>query len=236
MKADNAKSWMGWLLLSAAVTIVLWRLPWGNYLLYPFTILATWFHEMGHGLAALVLGGSLHQLILWPDGSGLALFSIGEDPGRIVSALTAAGGPLGPVVCGALFILSGRNARSASAALYLLGLALALSVVLWVRPLFGIVAISGWAVAILLLAFRAPDWAREFGIQFLGVQACVSAYRSLGYLFTQRAKVGGKMMTTDTYSMQDALLLPHWFWALAIVAVSAGILILALRTACKPAP
>jgi hypothetical protein len=38
------------LALAAATTVVLWQFAAGRYLLYPFTILATWFHEMGHGL------------------------------------------------------------------------------------------------------------------------------------------------------------------------------------------
>lgn len=42
-----------WLMAAALVTVVLWQIPQGDYILYPFTILATWFHEMGHGLAAI---------------------------------------------------------------------------------------------------------------------------------------------------------------------------------------
>lgn len=51
-----------WLVAAAGLTVLLWRFPWGNYLLYPFTLLATWFHEMGHGLTALLLGESF---IVW---------------------------------------------------------------------------------------------------------------------------------------------------------------------------
>jgi hypothetical protein len=33
-----------WGLIAVAVfTVVLWQIPGGNYILYPFTILATWF-------------------------------------------------------------------------------------------------------------------------------------------------------------------------------------------------
>ena len=44
-------------LLTAGVLVVFApALPFGNYLIYPFMILATWFHEMGHGLTALAFG------------------------------------------------------------------------------------------------------------------------------------------------------------------------------------
>ena len=39
-------------------TVALWQVPYGDTLLYPFTLLATWFHEMGHGLASMLLGRS----------------------------------------------------------------------------------------------------------------------------------------------------------------------------------
>lgn len=31
-----------WLVAAAGLTVLLWQLPWGNYILYPFTILAAW--------------------------------------------------------------------------------------------------------------------------------------------------------------------------------------------------
>ncbi len=36
----------------ALASIMLWQTALGSLLLYPFTILATWFHEMGPGIAA----------------------------------------------------------------------------------------------------------------------------------------------------------------------------------------
>ncbi|MEY4952853.1 MAG: hypothetical protein RL299_1277, partial [Pseudomonadota bacterium] len=33
----------------ALASILAWQTALGSLVLYPFTILATWFHEMGHG-------------------------------------------------------------------------------------------------------------------------------------------------------------------------------------------
>jgi hypothetical protein len=93
------------LALAAATTVVLWQFTAGRYLLYPFTILATWFHEMGHGLCAMLLGGSFVSLSLFPDGSGYAVHSGSRFFGRPGLALVAAAGPLGPALAGALLIL-----------------------------------------------------------------------------------------------------------------------------------
>jgi hypothetical protein len=82
---------ISWLIGAAAVTLLLWQFSWGNYILYPFSILATWFHEMGHGLTALFLGGNFHKLVMLPNGSGYAVHSGSLFLGPIGRALVAAG-------------------------------------------------------------------------------------------------------------------------------------------------
>ena len=46
----------------AVCTSVLWQFEFGYYLLYPFTILGTWFHEISHGIAAMILGAHFSKL------------------------------------------------------------------------------------------------------------------------------------------------------------------------------
>ena len=48
----------------AVVSVLLWQTRIGSLVLYPFTILATWFHEMGHGLAAMLTGSSFERLLI----------------------------------------------------------------------------------------------------------------------------------------------------------------------------
>ncbi|NJK89178.1 MAG: hypothetical protein HC923_07070, partial [Myxococcales bacterium] len=56
--------------------------------LYPFTLLATFAHELGHGLVALSLGYDFQSLRLFPDGSGVAYWS--GSPGRLGRAIVIA--------------------------------------------------------------------------------------------------------------------------------------------------
>ena len=60
------------LLLAVATIIVVWQLPYGPQVLYPLSLLATFAHELGHGLAALLAGEEFEYLLLHADGSGLA--------------------------------------------------------------------------------------------------------------------------------------------------------------------
>ena len=208
--------------------MVLWQIPGGAYILYPFTILATWFHEMAHGLAALALGGSFSKLLIFSSGSGLAYYSGPLRLEPISRALVAAAGPMGPPIAGAALILASRNARTASVGLYLLGAFLLVSTAVWVRSAFGIIAIPAIGLAILVVCSRGSRETRRLAVQFLGVQACVSTYHQVGYLFTYSA---GPLGISDTAQMQRILLLPYWFWGGLIAIASLLILAYSLHAA-----
>ncbi len=196
---------LSWLIAAAVVTVVLWQVPGGNYVLYPCTILATWFHEMAHGLMALVLGGSFTKLLIFSDGSGVAYYAGPLFLGPLGRALVAAAGPMGPPLAGAGLILTSRSTRAASMSLMVLAGLLLLSTAIWVRSAFGLLAIPVIGFAVLAVALKGSGRVQGFAVQFLGVQACVSTYRQMSYLFSYSA---GPLGISDTAQMQKALVLP----------------------------
>ncbi|KOP27456.1 peptidase M50 [Hapalosiphon sp. MRB220] len=219
-----------WLITAAIATIILWQVPIGEYILYPFTILATWFHEMSHGLMALILGGNFQQLLIFSNGSGVASYSYSGSLllGPLGRALVAAAGPMGPPIAGAALILASRSFKTASWSLKILGGFLLLSTAIWVRSLFGLVAIPLLGLIILGIGLKAPRWMQGFAIQFLGVQACVSTYHQLDYLFSYSA---GPLGISDTAQIQQQLFLPYWFWGSVMAIASLIILVQSLRLA-----
>ncbi|MEJ1932599.1 M50 family metallopeptidase [Nostoc sp. NIES-2111] len=217
-----------WLVGAAIATAILWQIPGGDYILYPFTILATWFHEMGHGLMALLLGGQFQKLQIFSNGSGVASYAIRTSLGSIGPGLVAAAGPMGPPLAGAALILASRSFTTASLSLKILGSFLLLSTLIWIRSLFGLVAIPLLGLIILGISFKAPRWMQGVAIQFLGVQACVSTYHQLDYLFSYTA---GPLGLSDTAQMQRYLLLPYWFWGGLMAIASLIILVQSLRVA-----
>jgi len=221
-----------WLVAAAIATTVLWQIPGGDYILYPFTILATWFHEMGHGLMALILGGEFQKLEIFSNASGRASYAIATSLGPIGPGLVAAAGPMGPPIAGAALILASRSFKTASLSLKILGIFLLLSTVIWVRSWFGLVAIPLLGLIIVGISLKAPHWVQGFAIQFLGVQACVSTYHQLDYLFSYSA---GYLGLSDTAQMQRYLLLPYWFWGGLMAIASLVILIQSLRVAYRSA-
>lgn len=208
----------------ALASILLWQTTLGSLLLYPFTILATWFHEMGHGLAAMLAGREFERLLIFADGSGVALSLRPADGYRSIDALVAASGPLGPAIAGALLIAASRSPAATRYALAALGVALVVSTAIWVRSLTGWLVLPALGLAIALLALRGSVALRRFAIQLVGVQAAISAWQQFDYLFSPGGSVGGALHRSDTGAIADVLLLPHWFWGAVISAAILALL------------
>lgn len=219
LAAQAHRQRIGLLAVIAVASVILWQTMIGSLLLYPFTILATWFHEMGHGVAAMLTGSSFERLLIFPDGSGVAQSMRPADASGLTNALIAASGPLGPAIAGSLLIIASRTDKATRAALTVVGLALIVSTVIWVRTLTGWLVLPALGIAILALAWRGSAAQQRFGIQLLGVQACISVWQQFGYLFSSGGNIGGELHRSDTSAIADALLLPYWFWGAAISAV-----------------
>jgi len=223
-----------WTLAALAVgSILLWQTYWGSLLLYPFTILATWFHEMGHGLAAILIGGQFEHLAIYPDGSGVARSLIPSDASVFSGAFVSAAGPLGPPVVGALLIVASRSRQATRIALGVLAGALLLSTLIWVRSVVGWLVLPGMALALIVVFWRGSSRVQDFVIQLLGAQACISAWQDTSYLFSDGGFVAGQPQRSDTAAIADSLLLPYWFWGGAISLLILALLAASLRFALR---
>lgn len=218
------------LILAAAITFFLPGIPYGNYILWPFVILTTFIHEMGHGLMALAVGGSFLKLEIFSNASGLA-WNSGVSPG-IPHALVAAAGLLGPSTAGGLFILAGRSSKGASRAFLILSIFMLVSTAIWVRTIYGIVSVSIIGFIFLLISRRAEPGTHQFLIQFLGAQMLADTLtRTMDYLFTGSVHVGGETRHSDTGTIAENLGGPYWFWGAILAVIAILIFILSLRRA-----
>lgn len=219
-KITEQQKYILWMLAFAVLTIILWRIPYGMLVLYPFTILSTWFHEMAHGVMALILGGSFHQLEIYADGSGLAIWSGNVFGGNFGRALVAAAGPLGPTAAGALLIVLSKKDKHVKAILYTLSAILAFSVIYWIRSVYGIPVILTFAVLIFFAAFKMQPKNQKLLLIFLGIQAFLSIYLSIGYLMSQEAYIENEFHISDTGIISQNLFFPYWIWGGFILFIS----------------
>ncbi len=221
------------LLLSAAAIGLLWQLPYGAQMLYPLTLLATFAHEMGHGLSALALGASFDQMLLHADGSGMAVWH--GTPGRLATALIAAGGLVGPTLAGVSLLLVSRAPRFARAALVLVAALLLTVVALWVRNAFGIGFLLAWALCLGLAARLLSDAAAAFLLHLIALTLCLSWFTDLNYMFSRQAVVNGVVHLSDSEVIAQALWLPYWFWGACVAVFSLTLVLLGIGVVSRAA-
>jgi len=210
--------------------------PWLWALAYPFRLLTTLVHELGHGLAALATGGDFLRFVVFPDGSGLA-YTAGGWRLAVIPA-----GYLGAAAFGAALILTGRRARVARAALGAVGAGLliltlryALPSLFTVEGLGGLLAlVSGLALgaAALWLALRAGAAAVVFAVHLIAFVAGLTAFADLWTLIGLSRLAGASgAPATDARSMAEVIPLPAVVWAALWALAAAALLAGALRAA-----
>jgi hypothetical protein len=219
--------------------VFIWQTYYGYYILYPFTILGTWFHEMGHGVMAIAMGGKFLYLEIFPNGAGLAHNIITDKylSLKYARALVSAAGLFGPPVVGSILILMSKSFRKSKVILYFLSICMLVSVVIWVRTPVGIVVISSLGLLFLVLAIKAKDSIKQFVVQIIGLMACVDTYKQIGYLYMGRVTVDGSESFSDTGQIANQLGLTYSFWGTFILIMSFLLLLTSLyyrnRTAVK---
>lgn len=215
---------------SIVLTVLLFYVPYGHLIGRPLLWLSTLAHEMGHGLAAMMVGGTFESFVMFPDGSGVATHS--GDLGSVRRALVSAGGLVGPAIAAVGCFLAARREAVARSALVLLGVGLLVAEVMVVNNLFGFVFVGALAVVcfgLSVLGRTVSQWALMFG----GVQLALSVYSRSDYLFTPVANTATGAHPSDVANMASALGGPYWFWGGVCGGFSALVLlfgvIIALR-------
>jgi hypothetical protein len=211
---------------SIALTITLYLVPIFRSLAWPLLLISTLAHELGHGLAAVAVGGDFEALMMWSDGSGVATWS--ALVGRFGHAFIAAGGLVGPAFAAAICLLAGRSERGARIALWIMGVALVIADTLVVRSLFGAVFVAVLAVVFMVLASLKQGWVAQLGLVLVAVQLALSVFSRADYLFTPVAVTAAGSMPSDVARISEALVLPYWFWGGCCGLISVAVLLLAL--------
>jgi len=218
-------------------SLLLWNLPFGGVLLYPFKLLATWLHEMSHGLSMLMTGVGFDHVTIYRDTSGLAYGT--NEAGSVGRAVIAAAGYMGTPLWGALLLVVTPNARLARWALLLLA-ALLIGTSLTVIDVpdgdtFGPWGIGAIGTACAAAAVAVPARWRLAIAHFVAAQSCVNSILDIRVLLRPSQVVGGKIAgASDAHNMAAATFgttatWAVWLWAIVWLLWSLGVLYVALR-------
>jgi hypothetical protein len=232
-KDDDRPTSRGALLIAAAVSIIVGVfVPFGGVLLYPFTLLATWVHEMGHGLTALALGGGFDQLEIFGNAAGLA--HTRNAPGA-VDALVCLGGLMAPAVAGAAILSTARGPRRAQVIIVGLGVALLASLAIWVRSVAGFIAVPLVAAVLVVFAWWGSPRERLFLAQFIGLRLALDTMgRGMDYLFTDSVTIDGVKHASDIARVAEGFGGPRFLWSGVIASVCISFVGIGLVAAWRP--
>ena len=207
--------------------------PFGRLIVYPFTLLATWVHETGHGVAALATGGHFKRLLIFWDASGQAITR--EAPGWPV-AITCLGGLWAPPLVGALLLASARGPRRARVALSTLTALLLVTLALWVRSPAGLVVVPLAAALLGWVAWRGSPLQRLVLVQLVALTLALDTVgRLLSYALSSTAQVGGQQQQSDVAVVAAALGGHYLAWGLIVIAVALALLAVGGWLAWRPA-
>lgn len=141
----------------ALVVTVVWLL-WHTWWVYPLKILVVFFHELSHGLAAIVTGGEIAGIELLAKEGGLCRTLGGN------RFLTLSAGYLGSLLWGGLILVAASRTRHDQLVTAALGALLIFASLVWVRPIFSfgfpfaVAAGLGLLVVGLKASERVNDW------------------------------------------------------------------------------
>lgn len=240
--AEDAKPQLAILLLATVITLILWFIPYADYLVYPIRLFVTFIHEASHALVGFFTGGSVQSLTISSDGSGVVYSA---PSGIIGSLLTSSAGYLGTTVFGVLLLLLIRKHVSPQKVLLGSGAFIGLITLFFgvLMPLFNIFSlhvsfgtvlftiVSGALISfgLVLLAAYSNLRVASFAVAFLAVQCLMNALSDLKTLFFINATFGGSEIQSDAGNMAAATGLPGIMWVLIWMGISIVMITFGLR-------
>ena len=202
------------LLVGIAMMVILIRIPYLKFFLYPFVIFSTWIHEMCHGMAAILVGGGVSKLMIYKDGSGLCYsWTSGEDWKR---AIVASAGYCGTALMGSAMLLFRRTRRGPTVGLIGMGIAMLLSCTLYIRNLFGVIAIAFIGFGTFVAGWTLPPRRVLYLYSFMAAICSFNALDAINDLMDiqpGQAYVNGQESSTDAHTVADLIGMTYGFWA-----------------------
>lgn len=220
MKDIDVKHLLGLLLVTAAV-IACWDTP----IVYPLQVLVVFFHEMSHGLAAILTGGKVLEITLAPEQGGSCL----TQGGNVLLILSA--GYLGSLAWGgALLLLASQTKHDRFTAIGL-GIILVTAGVLYVRPIlaFGFFFAMGAGVAMVFVGACLSTGVNDFVLKVVGLTSCLYAVVDIKDDILDRPGIKSDAWLLAEHTPGIPAFLWGVLWISAAVLASAALLLRAAR-------
>jgi len=205
-----SKKYQFWLYIISA--IILLQIP---IISVPFKWLESYFHEISHGLSALLSGGSIIKIELFPNGAGLCTTRGGSV--LLISFMGYAGAILWGSLIYSIASINRKVAKNFSALIMLL---IITSLIFWVRDVLTFIIVS-IVLGLFFIQFKLPNSAHlQKILKLTGMMVLLNSLLSPLYLLDGRSLGDGARLANITF-------IPELIWVIiwSISAVYALIIL-----------
>ncbi|MCO4798382.1 MAG: M50 family metallopeptidase [Colwelliaceae bacterium] len=196
-----------WIILLSAALLL--EIP---FLSIPLKWFESYFHEISHGLAALLTGGSIVKIQLFPNGAGLCTTRGGSN--FLISFFGYAGAVFWGVV---IYWFASMHQRLAQIFSVIIAILLISTIVFWVRDLFSFV-IMAVLLSMTLLKFKLQNLLYfQLSLQLIGATILLNSIKSPWYLIDGRSLGDGAALANIT-TLPELVWVCIWF-ALGVLGI-----------------
>ncbi len=209
----------------AALFIAVWIL-WETPVVYPIKIFVVCLHELGHALAALLTGGQVISIQIFPEEGGVTL-TRGGWPFIIASA-----GYVGSMLLGGVLLYLSSYRRWARHLMLALAVLMALSTILFFRNFFAVLYGLLVAAAMFFSAYRLSVDVNFYIVRFIAVASCLYVLLDIrSDLFAP--SFGGQGVVNDAVALGQLTGIPSILWAVLWMAAALIVLVFVLRASVR---
>jgi len=190
--------------------VVVWFL-WNTWFIYPLKILVVFFHELSHGLVALVTGGRVEEIRLTANEGGVCMTAGGS------RFLTLTAGYLGSLIFGGVILaLAAKSSKDRLISMTLGGIVL-LVCLIWIRPLFGFGFIFAALTGAALIAVGAylPMRVNDLLNKTIGLTSCLYAVMDIKSDILQNPR-----QLSDASMLAQLTHIPAFVWGIVWIAIA----------------
>jgi hypothetical protein len=192
----NSKS-IDWNLLGfLGLMLTLLFIFWHTSFVYPVKLFVVLLHEISHGIAAFLTGGSIVRIEISADQGGLCV----TRGGWRFLVLTA--GYLGSMFWGGLILLAAGRSKMDRSITTLIGVVILGVTLLYIRNSFGFIYGIGFGIALLLIGWLLPNIVNDFLLKLIGLTSVLYA------IFD----IKDDLLTASIGGMSDATMLSREFF------------------------
>ena len=205
------KNWQGMILPLILFGVALYF--WESAIVLPIKYLTVFFHELSHGLSAVLTGGEIVRIEVNANQSGVCWTRGG------IRFVVLSAGYLGSLIWGAAILIAAAKTRFDKEITAGLGILLLGVTAIWVRNLEGILICGLTGAAMLAFAKYATEFACDQFLRFIGLTSCFYVLIDI-----KGDLIDHSIRGSDAFKLAEMLLMPDWLiggaWLLIAVFIT----------------